>query len=98
MGHDSSDINQKLWSRKKLKIRRDRNEKGRVKAAYFKSKDTSEVNDNAKVSDKQKEFYDQLFKKDENTENATKSKNKKKKSKSEKKLDATESRDQKEEE
>ena len=56
MSHDSSDINQKLWSRKKLKIRRDKNEKKRIKASYFKNKDTTK--EDVEVSSKQQQFYD----------------------------------------
>ena len=36
---DVDEINQKLWARKKLKKRRDRNETKRVRKNYFKHKD-----------------------------------------------------------
>jgi hypothetical protein len=39
MAKDSSDINEKLWSRKKLKNRRERNENKKVRKAYFKAKE-----------------------------------------------------------
>ena len=88
MGHDSSDINQKLWSRKKLKIRRDKNEKKRVKAAYFKNKDNDDQTGGVEVSDKQKEFYQQLFKKDDDA--PKKDKKKKNKNKKAEKVEETE--------
>ena len=36
---DPDEINQKLWARKKLKLRRLKNEKKKIKKEYFKHKD-----------------------------------------------------------
>lgn len=39
MARDSADINEKLWSRKKLKARREKNASKKVRKAYFKAKE-----------------------------------------------------------
>ena len=84
---DPDEIHQKLWNRKKLKIRRERNESKKVRKQFFKTKD--ELNDNDNVPDKQKQFYADLFKKDEAKPITEKKKKKEKKSdKSEKKEDS----------
>ena len=64
--------------RKKLKIRRERNESKKVRKQFFKTKD--ELNDNDNVPDKQKQFYADLFKKDEAKPITEKKKKKEKKS------------------
>jgi hypothetical protein len=39
MAKDGSDINEKLWSRKKLKARREKNDIKHIRKSYFKLKD-----------------------------------------------------------
>jgi len=39
MAKDGSDINEKLWSRKKLKARREKNDLKHIRKSYFKIKD-----------------------------------------------------------
>ena len=59
---DVDEYNQKLWAKKKLKIRRMKNESKKIKKSYFKMKDGE---GEPSVSSKQQEFYENLFKKDE---------------------------------
>ena len=61
---DPDEINQKLWARKKLKIRRAKNEQNKMRKDYFNIKAEGVATNDVEVSDKKKEFYDNLFKKD----------------------------------
>ena len=52
MEHDPDEINQKLWSRKKLMKRRERNESNKVRKTFFKQKEADAANQDDKVPDK----------------------------------------------
>ena len=74
------DINQKLWARKRLRIRRERNENAKNRKTYFKLK--AQDSDATEVPDKQREFYKSLLQKEELLKGASvESKQKKYKSK-----------------
>ena len=82
---DTDDINQKLWARKRLRERRERNEKAKIKKKYFKmkgedaaEKDTTEAGSGTQ-EDKQKKFYKELFAKEEMTDEQKAAKKKEKK-------------------
>ena len=82
MAKDGSDINAKLWSRKKLKARREKNDHKHIRKAYFKLKD-GEKGD-ANLTEKQQQFYNDLYKKEDNTTLKDKIKEKKEKKKDKK--------------
>lgn len=73
---DPDHINQMLWKRKLYKKRVQRNEQKKVRKQFFKTKEEAEeagqevgdvalVNEGTIVDDKKKEFYKQLFSKNE---------------------------------
>ena len=74
---DPDEINQKLWARKKLKIRRAKNEHNKMRKEYFNIKGQEETQE--VVSDKKKEFYENLFKKDPKEEEERRKERKEKK-------------------
>ena len=63
------DINQKLWARKRLRIRRERNEQAKNRKSYFKLKARDAEAEN--VPDKQREFYDSLLQKETKVKGAS---------------------------
>jgi hypothetical protein len=65
MARDGSDINEKLWSRKKLKARREKNDLKHIRKSYFKLKDGKD--EEVHLTEKQQQFYQELYKKDDNT-------------------------------
>lgn len=63
MAKDGSDINEKLWSRKKLKARREKNDIKHIRKSYFKLKDGGK--DDVHLTEKQQLFYKELYKKED---------------------------------
>ena len=63
MSADPDAIHQKLWARKKLKIRQAKNLEKRARKQYFKAKE--EVEGEPQVNDKHSKFYESLFNKSE---------------------------------
>ena len=58
----ADEVNQKLWARKRLRIRRERNEQAKNRKHYFKLKN----DDGAEaVPEKQRQFYESLVEKEE---------------------------------
>ena len=64
MAKDGADINEKLWSRKKLKARREKNDIKHIRKSYFKLKDGKDSD--VHLTEKQQQFYSELYKKEDN--------------------------------
>ena len=60
---NTDDVHQKLWQRKKLKVRRERNEIKKVRKTYFKQKE--QTGEEPPTDNKKQEFADSLFKKED---------------------------------